>query len=124
MVIDTADNGRNSKSSRAGSRRRLPVGLRAIRLAFGTFGRLLPRMAGLMAYTMAFRPDRKRQREGFAALLEEATVDTSMICNGKTVTSYAWSATGPAVLLVHGWESSASRFSRLISRLSLAGYRV
>lgn len=46
-----------------------------------------------------------------------------IVVGGGRVRLYSWGE-GPAVLLVHGWNSRASRFLLLIGLLRSAGYRV
>ncbi|MFE6776783.1 alpha/beta hydrolase [Streptomyces sp. NPDC057702] len=42
--------------------------------------------------------------------------------DGKAVTTYAWGDGERPVLLVHGWESRASRYAKVIARLLELGY--
>ncbi|MFI0165689.1 alpha/beta hydrolase [Streptomyces sp. NPDC017095] len=60
------------------------------------------------------RPDEREVIDG--ARTGELTV------GGKRVVTYAWGGGERPVLLVHGWESRASRYAKLVTRLVESGY--
>lgn len=53
-----------------------------------------------------------------SALLEELSYD------GLNIATYRWHGKGKTVLLVHGWESNASRWNYLLSDLKKQGYNI
>lgn len=97
----------------------------AVRAAFRTTGRLAPPLA-LAASFRAFRtvgpPDRVRDDD--RATHERAHRGELRVA-GERVVTYTWGdPSGAPVLLVHGWQSRASRFARLVEDLEQAGHRV
>jgi pimeloyl-ACP methyl ester carboxylesterase len=97
----------------------------AVRAAFRITGRLAPPLALEAAYRTfrtvgprtpvrdEDRPTHERARRGELDLA------------GERVVTYEWgNPAGTPVLLVHGWQSRASRFARLVEDLEQAGHRV
>jgi pimeloyl-ACP methyl ester carboxylesterase len=66
------------------------------------------------------RPTPVKQQE--LAIMSQAQ-KTTLRMNGLKVTTYAWGNEGKPVLLIHGWESRASRFYLFISELIKQGYQ-
>ncbi|MFG2132521.1 alpha/beta hydrolase [Streptomyces sp. NPDC048751] len=64
---------------------------------------------------------RSRPRPDERAVTESARTGELSI-DGKAVVTYAWGSGERPVLLVHGWESRASRYAKLITRLVELGY--
>ncbi len=87
-------------------------------------GRISPRAASRVAFFLFCRPtERKPVRSAERAFMEEA-ICSKVIVNGKSVAVYQWGAAEKNILLMHGWSSRASRFSRLGMALLEAGYGV
>src|SRR3954454_5387191 len=81
-----------------------------------------PRLAGRAAYEL-FRSTRGRA----PIRPEEAEVDRRatlhyLVVNGRDVATYRWGDGARPVLLVHGWQSRASRFAALVTALLEHGY--
>ncbi|MFD4606949.1 alpha/beta fold hydrolase [Streptomyces sp. NPDC058440] len=73
-------------------------------------------------YHLFRRPQgRSRPRPDERAVIESARTGELSI-DGKAVVTYAWGSGERPVLLVHGWESRASRYVKLITRLVELGY--
>ncbi|MCP2265717.1 alpha/beta fold hydrolase [Promicromonospora thailandica] len=97
----------------------------AVRAAFRTTGRLAPSLAVTAAYRL-FRTigPRTPVREADRATHERARRGELRVA-GERVATYAWGdPAGSPVLLVHGWQSRASRFARLVDDLEQAGHHV
>ena len=81
-----------------------------------------PRLAGAAAYSLFLRPvQRGRVRTSEQAVHEEAVVG-SLSIGGENVVTYQWGDGQSPVLLLHGWQSRASRFAAFIPRLEELGY--
>ena len=78
---------------------------------------LFPSIAGRVAYRRFFRPRRSRPRkvEGLRTYDLAAQDDRIRVYEGGD---------GPAVLVVHGWESSVARLEVLLHTLIANGFRV
>lgn len=98
-----------------------PPGVESLRFAFGTFGRVLPRLMTGVAYRLWFTtrrfPLKPRERE----ILDKAE-RFAVESNHRPVVVYAWGQ-GPTVLLVHGWHGSAAHFVEFVEPLTRAGFR-
>ncbi|MGC5346484.1 alpha/beta hydrolase [Streptomyces sp. DT24] len=80
------------------------------------------RLTGESALDLFLRPQgRSRVRPDERAVVESARTD-EMTVNGDTVVSYRWGSGKRPVLLVHGWESRASRYAKAIARLVELGF--
>lgn len=95
---------------------------RLVRTALGLVALPAPRLAGRAAYEM-FRVPTGRSR----VRPEEAEVDRAaelgyLVVAGKDVVTYRWGDGRRPVLLVHGWQSRASRFAVLVTALLEQGY--
>ncbi|WP_318204964.1 alpha/beta hydrolase [Streptomyces sp. SCL15-4] len=64
---------------------------------------------------------RSRPRPDERAVIESARTG-ELTARGGGVVTYAWGDGERPVLLVHGWESRASRYAKLITRLLALGY--
>ena len=81
-----------------------------------------PALAGRAAFGMfGYTGARAALRDTEAAVHAAATVDPITV-NGKKVLTYRWGDGTRPVLLIHGWQSRASRFAALIPRLRALGY--
>ena len=50
--------------------------------------------------------------------------DKELSLEGNTLQTYFWEGTGHTVLLIHGWESNAHRWWKLIPELQARNYRI
>jgi pimeloyl-ACP methyl ester carboxylesterase len=101
--------------------RSIPIELRAVRLVLGGLTAIAPRAAGALGAKLFFRPRRSsratppvvsgRPARGF-------TVET----RAGRLAAWNWGS-GPAVLLVHGWEGWAGQLARFVEPLLAAGLR-
>ncbi len=92
----------------------------AMRTAFRAVGAVAPGVAARWAETLFCTPPRRRGGdESFVASASRFTVESQ----GQRLTGWEL-GTGPAVVLVHGWGSRASRFGTLGAALVEAGFRV
>lgn len=97
----------------------------AVRAAFRITGHLAPPLALAVSYR-AFRTvgPPARVRDDDRATHERARRGALRI-GGERAVTYEWGdPAGPPVLLVHGWQSRASRFARLVEDLEQHGHRV
>jgi pimeloyl-ACP methyl ester carboxylesterase len=77
---------------------------------------------GEAMYDLFRRPQgRSRPRPDERAAIESARTG-ELTVEGKAVVTYAWGSGERPVLLVHGWESRASRYAKLVTRLVELGY--
>lgn len=81
-----------------------------------------PALAGRAAFGLfGYAGARAPLRDGEATVHAAADVDPITV-NGKKVLIYRWGDGSRPVLLIHGWQSRASRFAALIPRLGDLGY--
>jgi pimeloyl-ACP methyl ester carboxylesterase len=91
-----------------------------MRTAFRTVGAVAPTIAARWAETLFCTPPARRGGdEAFVATGSRFTFPSQ----GQQLAGWEWGS-GPAVVLVHGWGSRASRLSGLASALVNAGFRV
>jgi pimeloyl-ACP methyl ester carboxylesterase len=101
---------------------RVPPMLKLIRLFFTVFGTLFPFSAGALAERMFFRPHRHRMPARERQWISNADrVDEKI--GDMTIATYRW-GTGPAVLLLHGWEGRGPQMGAFVKPLVRAGYQV
>lgn len=96
--------------------------LALLRSTLRTLDALAPPLAARLALALFCTPRRKplEQRDNAVMAVAEAIV----VRHGANVlTGYAW-GDGPTVVLVHGWESRASRLSSFVAPLVERGHRV
>ncbi|MEV6425853.1 alpha/beta hydrolase [Streptomyces sp. NPDC051662] len=94
----------------------------ALRTALNTTSLLAPRLAGRAALAVSLRPvGRSGLRPGESELLADARIG-QLTVNGKSVVTHQWGDGSRPVLLVHGWESRASRLGAFVTALREQGY--
>ncbi|WP_406288940.1 alpha/beta hydrolase [Embleya sp. NBC_00896] len=82
---------------------------------------LSPKAAGALAYRLFNRPfGRGRVRPAERSAHMFATVDTLDV-GGRRVVTYRWGDGTDPVLLLHGWQSRASRFALFVEELRARG---
>ncbi|MFE3198072.1 alpha/beta hydrolase [Embleya sp. NPDC059237] len=97
------------------------AGETSARLALRATTALSPRAAGALAYVLFRRPfgrSRVRPAERSAHLF--AVTDTLDV-GGRQVVTYRWGDGAEPVLLLHGWQSRASRFAPFVEELRARG---
>ncbi|GAB2782357.1 alpha/beta hydrolase [Streptomyces chlorus] len=78
--------------------------------------------SGQELFELFRRPQgRSRPRPDERAVMEAARTG-ELTVNGKVAAIYRWGSGERPVLLVHGWESRASRYAKAITRLIERGY--
>lgn len=93
----------------------------ALRLAFRTMGPLAPERAARLAERIFTRTPVHPLREGELEFL--ATGESFRVPHGpRSLAAWQWGE-GPAILLMHGWGSRASRFRYFVPPLVAAGFR-
>ena len=82
---------------------------------------IAPKKAGRLAYGFFTGPRAGRLiKDSLPGILREAKTET-ITHNDLVFQTYTWAGNDTKVLLVHGWESNASRWKLLISYLKKAG---
>lgn len=98
--------------------------LTTLRTSLVATGRVSPALAARGAFRL-FRSTGQRSR---VRSVERATHDAALVgsleTHGKHVTTYRWGQAARPVLLVHGWQARASRFSRVVDELVARGHSV
>jgi pimeloyl-ACP methyl ester carboxylesterase len=94
----------------------------AVRLTLNGLYRIAPAAAARLAFELWRRPGplgavRPAERE-----VHEAAQVSAVEHQGRRATTYAWGDGQRPVLLVHGWNSRASRFADLVKALLDRGY--
>jgi len=80
-----------------------------------------PKKASLLAYRLFSEPRLGRLTKGkLPEILSEATSETFKL-EGEFFESYTWHGNSNVILLIHGWESNASRWEKLIPYLKKTG---
>ena len=83
-----------------------------------------PRKASALAYHLFSTPRDGRLLAGsLPDILKDAYRET-FNHNGHEFQSYRWDGTGAVILLVHGWESNASRWEKMLPHLKASGSTV
>jgi predicted alpha/beta hydrolase family esterase len=93
--------------------------------AIGLFLNLLsyanPKQASLLAYRFFSEPRTgKLTRENLPAILKDADFET-VSHNDQDFQTYIWKGNEKVILLIHGWESNASRWEHLLPYLKKSG---
>ncbi len=100
----------------------IKIGLsKTIGLYINLLSYIIPDKALLMAYGFFSEPrEGKLVSHNLPEILKEAKQET--ICYGeKFFQTYTWKGNSNKILLVHGWESNASRWEKLIKILKKSG---
>ncbi|MBV6652675.1 MAG: alpha/beta hydrolase [Mameliella sp.] len=102
---------------------RYPPILKVIRLFFGTFGYLFPKLIAKLAYRLFTTPRIRAQHKTSDPLLESAKLFEFMY-GKQLLKGYEWGYGGRTILLVHGWESRGTALRTFVPPLLEQGYRV
>lgn len=85
---------------------------------------LYPVAATRLAYKLFSHPRQGRlDKNNLPSILQQATLK-SLYVNGQSFQSYCWQGGQKTILLVHGWESNASRWEQIIPYLLDKNYTV
>ena len=101
-----------------------PAGIRALRTGLGLLYRVSPELAFRAAWRLFTTPRRPVPKPWEAAALASARSFRVPFGRGALAV-YEWGpSTGPAVLLIHGWDHRAAFWGKFATALASAGYRV
>lgn len=82
---------------------------------------IFPEKANQLAYALFSEPrDGKLLKDNLPAILKE-TEKESYQHEGESFQTYTWKGNENVILLVHGWESNASRWEKLLAYLKKSG---
>ncbi len=93
-----------------------------IRLALNGVSALSPRLGGKLAFALFCRPLGRGKVRQVEQAVDAAARRESLVVNGKRVVVYRWGSGERPVLLVHGWQSRASRYAAFVVRLLELGF--
>lgn len=80
-----------------------------------------PKKATLLAYKLFSNPrDGRLSKENLPEILKKAQHET-LAFEGHEFHSYAWKGNDHIILLIHGWESNASRWEKMLPYLQKSG---
>lgn len=82
------------------------------------------RAAARKAFLVFCTPRGGRIKENQMAFLESAKDQRIKVNESVTVQTYKWVGSGPTVLLIHGWESNAHRWFKLVEELQSKNYSI
>ncbi|KAA3658216.1 MAG: alpha/beta fold hydrolase [Chloroflexi bacterium] len=97
--------------------------LSAIRTGFRFLTALAPELAGKVAFNLFLTPRRRAVSKKSRPIFNEAK-HVTIPHGSRQLAAYVWGNEGPTILLVHGWESDASRMRGFIRPLRQQGFRV
>ncbi|MFC9325888.1 alpha/beta hydrolase [Kitasatospora sp. NPDC057015] len=83
-----------------------------------------PRLAGRGAVELFLRPGRRARLRDSEREVHERAVTEEVTVGGRRVVVYRWGDGGRPVLLVHGWQSRASRLAAFVPPLRALGHSV
>ncbi|MFK5892290.1 MAG: alpha/beta fold hydrolase [Pseudomonadota bacterium] len=98
------------------------MSIKIIQLFFKVAGFISPYIAGNISFYI-FCHIRASSLRNAEVMVMNKSKKSMLTINNKKVTTYEWSEKGEPVLLVHGWESRASRYYKFIDKLIENGYR-
>ncbi len=110
-------------NSKTVKERPIPIVLKLLRLSFGIGGYVAPRLAGLGAYKLWFKPTRFQTPVSEHSVLKRADIKHIKI-NDHNIVTYAWGTSGPLILLVHGWSGRGTQLGSFVEPLIKEGYRI
>lgn len=80
-----------------------------------------PKKATLLAYKLFSNPrDGRLSKENLPEILKETRHET-LEFEGQQFQSYTWQGNNNIILLIHGWESNASRWEKILPYLQRSG---
>ncbi|MFT2017105.1 alpha/beta hydrolase [Streptomyces sp. 796.1] len=89
--------------------------------ALNTLARPAPRLAGRASYALFCYPLRRGAVLPRERAVHEQAVTDELVVAGKRVRCYRWGPGERPVLMVHGWQSRASRYAGFVPRLRALG---
>lgn len=101
---------------------RVPFLIRAIGKSLQALNVIAPTLAARVAAALFLTPRRVPSPASEAVPRKRATREMRTVASSR-ITTWSW-GTGPAVLLLHGWEGRATQLGALGESLTTSGYRV
>ncbi|MCG6494850.1 alpha/beta hydrolase [Kitasatospora sp. A2-31] len=92
-----------------------------IRTTLNTASLLAPGAAGRAAFALFRHPLRRGRLRPHEQHVHARAATERLAVGGKPVVAYRWGDGARPVLLLHGWQSRASRFAPLVPRLQALG---
>ncbi|MFH9656873.1 alpha/beta hydrolase [Streptomyces sp. NPDC017248] len=89
--------------------------------ALNALARPAPGLAGRAAYTLFCRPLRRGKVLPGERAAHERAVTEEVVVAGRRVRVYRWGDGTRPVLMLHGWQSRASRYAGFVPRLEALG---
>jgi pimeloyl-ACP methyl ester carboxylesterase len=91
--------------------------------ALNGLDRLAPNVSTHLMLSKFVQPRRKKDCS-YESRLPDGARRLAVQHNSQSLTGWAWGDSGPAILVLHGWESHTGRMLPLIKPLLAQGYRV
>ena len=107
----------------AGKVARLSPVLKAFAWSMRGLDRIAPRLTTELMLKHFIGP-RRRRNSDYRRFLPAGAQRLAVDHRGRTLTGWRWGETGPAVLLVHGWEDHCGAMLSLVQPLHERGFRV
>jgi len=125
-VINSAVNREKTdtgEGAHLGGMARLTPALRAVAAGSAALHAVAP---GLTTEIMLrhFMQPRRRARRDYRTELPGGAYHLRVPFNNRELTAWAWGFSGPAILLIHGWEDHAGSMLHLVPELLARGHRV
>lgn len=97
--------------------------LKLMRTGFQVLGAVAPGITGRIALSLFLTPRKRSMSTKAQPIMNQAT--QMIITHGsRQLATYVWEGDGPTILLVHGWESDASRMRGFVRPFLAQGFRV
>lgn len=106
-----------------GDVRKLSLKLKLFVAAVGVLEKISPAIAAQLMADKFVTPRRKKNAD-YSTKLPPGARRIEVFHNLTKLTGWTWGESGPAVLLIHGWEGHTGRMIPLIEPLLRQGYRV
>ena len=102
---------------------RVKIQLLLLRAYLNTVALFSELKAGQLTSEIIFRPRKGKLTDENRQILSEATWET-LALNDVKIQTYRWEGGKETVLLAHGWESNAARWTGLVNKLRKNGFTV
>ena len=94
---------------------------KSIGVYINTLSFVFPKKASRLAYALFSEPrDGKLHKDKLPEILSKAEAETFHL-DGDSIQTYSWKGNKNTILLVHGWESNASRWETMLPYLQKSG---
>lgn len=113
----------NTNSSFKSDVKHLTWPLRLFVAAMNGLDQLMPQVTSRLMLAKFVAPRRKKNGR-YTSRLPAGATRLAVQHNNQTLTGWCWDGDGPAILVVHGWESHTGRMSPLIKALLAHGCRI